>query len=208
MNPLIHEPCSAISSSQTLFEQYRVALNRDTWDIFHTSEDAIRRATIFHNFLIRMFSELTSYYLDDKDIVMAVILEEQERSQQEEDEEEVEQKRKETLKRRKNARQQSSKDTSNDPARKTGFTSKKSRTSKDNTSINNASEKTKTTSKAKCRKQGRKTGGSNEKEKTSKDAPHVSDVSDDDDDSLGQRPSRKRSRVQTLNEEVKGWGYT
>eukprot|EP00978_Attheya_sp_CCMP212_P022812 scaffold68740_cov63-Attheya_sp.AAC.1 len=192
MNPLIHEPCSAISTSQTLFEQYRVALNRDTWDIFHTSEDPIRRATIFHNFLIRMFSELTSYYLDDKDIVMAVILEEQERSQQEEDEEEVEQKRKETLKRRKNARQQSSKDTSNDPARKTGFTTKKQRVLQ----------------RLKAENKAEKPGVAMRKKKTSKDAPHVIDVSDDDDDSLGQRPSRKRSRVQTLNEEVKGWGYT
>eukprot|EP00978_Attheya_sp_CCMP212_P020747 scaffold59802_cov56-Attheya_sp.AAC.1 len=149
---------------------------------------------------------------------MDVILEEQERTQEEEDEEEIEQKRKETSKRRKMARQQSSKDSSKDPVRKTRFTSKKTRTSKDNTSINNASddestgeqrkEKTKTTSKAKGRQHGRKTGGSDDKEKICKDTPYVSDVSDDDDDSLGQRPSRKRSRVQTLNEDVKGWGYT
>jgi hypothetical protein len=83
MNPLIHEPCSALSSSQTLFEQYRVALNRDTWEINQTNEDPIKRATIFHNFLIRMFSHLTTYFLNDKDIVMAVILEEQEREQDE-----------------------------------------------------------------------------------------------------------------------------
>jgi hypothetical protein len=218
MNPLIHEPCSEIVSSQILFEQYRVALNRDTWDISRLNdEEPIRRATMFHDFLSRMFQNLSTYYFEDKVIVMAVIADEDLRQQQEEEEKDKEQKRKEASQRRKQARPTTPSESSRESPKKTGFSRKKSRTSKDDThfSTKNDDESSgedsqhpkQTTSKQSSKKPARKTGFSTKQPRKRKDPPpHFSDASDDE--SLEPRQSKTRSRVQTLNEEVQGWGYT
>jgi hypothetical protein len=121
---MIHEPCSAIHNSQTLFEQYRVALNRDTWIMTRLREYPIDRACMFHNFLLRMFRHLSTYYHQDKVLVLTCIADEDSRRQEYEEKQEMKEKKEETARRR---NQENSKEKTKT---KPGFVHKKTRTSK------------------------------------------------------------------------------
>ena len=51
-NPFdIGKPCINISRSEVLFEQYRMSLNRDKYDIEVRNDDAIKRDQIFFGFM-------------------------------------------------------------------------------------------------------------------------------------------------------------
>ena len=52
MNPFeIGRPCIIISSRELLFEQYRMALKRDKYDIEVKNDDAIKRNRILFDFV-------------------------------------------------------------------------------------------------------------------------------------------------------------
>ena len=63
MNPfVIHEPCIKIANNELLFEQYRMALNRDKYDIDVINNDAIKHNGIFFNLMQRTFNQLDGLY--------------------------------------------------------------------------------------------------------------------------------------------------
>ena len=54
MNPFdISKPCIKIVNSELLFGQYRMALNRDKYDIKVRYDDTIKRNQIFFDFMQR-----------------------------------------------------------------------------------------------------------------------------------------------------------
>ena len=64
MNPFhICVPYIKISKSELLFEQYRMALNRDKYDIEVQNDDAIKRNREFVDFTQRTFNRLYGLYL-------------------------------------------------------------------------------------------------------------------------------------------------
>ena len=176
------------------------------------NEDIIERACVFHNFLMRMFKCLSDYYYEDKEIVIKCIADEIVRQE--------EYKKAKEMKNRKKPKQKRSKTETSPKKKRAGFSRKKSRTapppqtdyasqSKSDSEDDNINQERKkdSSSKATSRKPASKTGLSNKKaQKRKTPTPaHYSDVSDDE--SLDQRKSRNKSRVQTLNEGVLGWGY-
>ena len=63
-NPFdIRVPCINISKSALLFEQYRMALNWDKYDIEVQNDDAIKRNQIFLDFMKRTLNCLYRLYL-------------------------------------------------------------------------------------------------------------------------------------------------
>ena len=62
----IGKPCINIARSEVLFEQYRMALIRDKYDIDVRNDDAIERNRIFLDFVQQMSNRLDGLYLHEK----------------------------------------------------------------------------------------------------------------------------------------------
>ena len=70
MNPFdIRVPCTDIAKSEILFEQYRMDLNWNKYDIEVQNDDAINRNRIFFDFMPRKFSSLDGLYMDEKKLI-------------------------------------------------------------------------------------------------------------------------------------------
>ena len=75
MNPFgIHEPCIKIAKSEVSFEQYRMNINREKYDIEVWNDDAINSNQIFINFMQRMFNWLGALYLGEVCILIYTII--------------------------------------------------------------------------------------------------------------------------------------
>ena len=82
MNPFhICVPYIKISKSELLFEQYRMALNRDKYDIEVQNDDAIKRNQIYFDFMQQMFNSLDGLYLCKKYLLINTIRNDQWRKQ-------------------------------------------------------------------------------------------------------------------------------
>ena len=57
----IGKPCIKIAKSEVLFEQYRIALNRDKYDIDLRNDNAIRRNQKFFDFMQQLFNRLDGF---------------------------------------------------------------------------------------------------------------------------------------------------
>ena len=74
MNPFdIGVPCIKIAGSRVLFEQYRMALNQDKYNIEVRNDDAIKHNRIFFDFVQRMFNRLDGLYLYESFIFIDTI---------------------------------------------------------------------------------------------------------------------------------------
>ena len=62
----ISKYCIKISKSEVLFEQYRMALNPDKYDIEVLDDDAIKRNQILFDFMQQTFNFLDGLYLHEK----------------------------------------------------------------------------------------------------------------------------------------------
>ena len=71
----IGKPCINIAISEVLFEQYRMALIRDKYDIDVWNYDAIERNQIFLDFVQQMFNRLDGLYLHEKCLLIDTIKE-------------------------------------------------------------------------------------------------------------------------------------
>ena len=76
MNPFeIDKPCIIISKRELLFEQYRMALNWDKYDIEVQNDDAIKRNWIFSDFMHWTFNRMDGLYLHERCLLIYKILE-------------------------------------------------------------------------------------------------------------------------------------
>ena len=74
MNPFdIRVPCIKIANSELLFEQYRMDLNREKYDIEVRNDDTIKRNRIFFDFMQQTFSRLDGLYLREKCLLIDTI---------------------------------------------------------------------------------------------------------------------------------------
>ena len=81
-NPFeIGKPCIIIAGRELLFEQYRMALKQDKYDIEVKNDDAIKRNQIFFYFMERTFNRLDGLYLHEKSLLIYTIIENQPRKQ-------------------------------------------------------------------------------------------------------------------------------
>ena len=63
MNPFgIHEPWIEIAKNKIIFEQYRMALNQDKYDIEISNDNAIKRNQLFFDFMQWTFDQLDGLY--------------------------------------------------------------------------------------------------------------------------------------------------
>ena len=62
----IRVPCINIAKIEVLFEKYRMALNRDKYDIEVRNDDAIKRNRILFDFMQGTFKRLDRLYLHEK----------------------------------------------------------------------------------------------------------------------------------------------
>ena len=63
MNPFgIHEPCMKVENNELLFEQYIMALNWYKYYIEVQNDYAIKRNSIFFDFMQRTFNRLDELY--------------------------------------------------------------------------------------------------------------------------------------------------
>ena len=82
MNPFdISAPCINIASSEVLFEQYRMAINRDKSDIEVKNDDTIKHNRIFFDLIQRAFNFLDRLYLHKKFLLIDTIIKYQSRKQ-------------------------------------------------------------------------------------------------------------------------------
>ena len=82
MNPFdIGVPCINIARSEVLFEQYRMALNRDKYDIEVQNDDAIKRNQIFFDFMQRTFNCLDVLYIHEEYFLMDKSIKDKSRKQ-------------------------------------------------------------------------------------------------------------------------------
>ena len=66
-NPFdIGKPCIIIARRELLFEEYRMALKREKYDIEVQNDDAIKRNRIFFDFMQQTFNCLDELYLHEK----------------------------------------------------------------------------------------------------------------------------------------------
>ena len=73
-NPLdIDKPCINIANSELLFEQYRMALKRDKYDIEVQYDDTIKRNGICFDFMQQTFNRLDGLYMDKRFILIDAI---------------------------------------------------------------------------------------------------------------------------------------
>ena len=75
MNQLvIKQPCIMIAKNEVLFEQYRIALNRDKDAIYIEGEDAINCNRLFFDFMLKVFNHLNQLYEMEKSLHIDTIL--------------------------------------------------------------------------------------------------------------------------------------
>ena len=77
----IGKPCINIASSEFLFDQYKMALNWDKYDIEIQNDVAIKRNRIFFDFMQRTFNILYGLYLRERCLLIDVIMKDQLRKQ-------------------------------------------------------------------------------------------------------------------------------
>ena len=66
-NPLgIKQPCIMIAKNEVLFEQYRIALKQDKYEIDIEGEDSINRNRLFFDFMLIMFDHINQLYEKEK----------------------------------------------------------------------------------------------------------------------------------------------
>ena len=71
MNPFdIRVSCIKIARSEVLFEQYRMAIKREKYDIEVKNDDAIKRNGIFFDFMKRTLNCLDGIYLCERYILI------------------------------------------------------------------------------------------------------------------------------------------
>ena len=63
-----------ISRSEVLFEQYRMALNWDKYDIEVQNDDAIKRNQTLFDFMQRTFNRLDGLYIHKKYLLIDMII--------------------------------------------------------------------------------------------------------------------------------------
>ena len=71
----IRVTCINIEKSELSFEQYRMALNWDKYDIEVRNDDAIKRNQIFFDFMQQTFNCLDGIYLLKKIVLIDTIME-------------------------------------------------------------------------------------------------------------------------------------
>ena len=77
-NPFgIHEPCIKILKNELIFEQYRMALNRDKYEVEVLNSDQIKRNQMFLDFMQQKFNRLYGFYFCDICLLMDTIMENQ-----------------------------------------------------------------------------------------------------------------------------------
>jgi hypothetical protein len=69
VNPTINTPCEGIAKSQTLYEQYRVAIDLDEYDHQILNDSITKRLFVVQCFLERFLHHILSLYMEDKRIV-------------------------------------------------------------------------------------------------------------------------------------------
>ena len=78
MNPFdIPVACIIIAKSELLFEQYRMALNRDKYDIGFRDYDAINRNQIFFDFMQGTFNCMDGLCLCGRYLLIDMIMKDQ-----------------------------------------------------------------------------------------------------------------------------------
>ena len=81
-NPFdIGVPCIKITKSELLFEQYRMALNWEKYDIEFLNDDAIKHNQILFDFMQRILNSLYGLYLYEKCPLIDTIMKDQLRKQ-------------------------------------------------------------------------------------------------------------------------------
>ena len=63
-----------MEKSELLFEQYRMALNWDKYDIQIRNDDAIKRNQILFDFILLMFNRLDGLYLHEGCLLIDIII--------------------------------------------------------------------------------------------------------------------------------------
>ena len=75
-NPFgIHEPCIKIANNQLIFEQYRMALNWEKYDIEVRNDVSIKCNRPLFDLMQRTFNQLDGFYLHEICIVIEAITE-------------------------------------------------------------------------------------------------------------------------------------
>ena len=77
----IRVPCINIENSEVLFEQYRMALNREKYDIEVRNDDAMKRNQILFYFMQQTFNRLDGLYLHEICLLIDTIIKDQLRKQ-------------------------------------------------------------------------------------------------------------------------------
>ena len=81
-NPtVINRPCIKIADNELLFEEYIMALKRDTDSIEIQVDDAIKRNRLFFDFMLRLFNHLNQLYEKEKSLLIDTILKYQSRKE-------------------------------------------------------------------------------------------------------------------------------
>ena len=70
----VHEPCINIAKNELLFEQYRMDLNRDKYNIEVQNDDPIKGNKIFFNFMQKTFNRLDGLYLRERRLLIDAIM--------------------------------------------------------------------------------------------------------------------------------------
>ena len=82
MNPFdIRVPCINITNNELLFEQYRMTLNWDKYEIEVRHDDAIKRNKIFFDFMQKMFNRMYGLYLRERCLLIDTTTKNQLRNQ-------------------------------------------------------------------------------------------------------------------------------
>ena len=76
-----HVPCIKIKKSELLFEQYRMDLNQEKYDIEIQNDDTIERNQILFDFMQRTFNHLDGLYSREIYLLIDAIIEDQLRKQ-------------------------------------------------------------------------------------------------------------------------------
>ena len=78
MNPFdIRVSCINISNSELLFEQYRMALNQDKYEIEARNDYAIKCNQIFFYFMKRTFNSMDGLYLREMCLLIDMMIKDQ-----------------------------------------------------------------------------------------------------------------------------------
>ena len=75
MNPFeIGKPCIIIARRELLFEQYRMDLKRDKYDVEVHNDGGMKRNQIFLDFTQQTFNRLDGLYLHEKSLLIDTII--------------------------------------------------------------------------------------------------------------------------------------